>query len=174
MQKPNLNFHAGLNGHIPERGTNFKTEPLDAVMAVPTKTVLEVEASKSSSILILFNKPTIRGTAGEKVKLQHKQLPRWLTEDSISEPMNTSLQNYLEQTFAFEFFVMVVEVFSTKKDMNQATIARGLEDATHQMHKYDIKKCWEKVHAICGIIVGKSNKPGISFFFSASFKVRDV
>ena len=117
VQKPNLNFHAGINGHISEGDTNFKTEPLDAVMAVPTKTVLEVEASKSSSILILFNKPPIRGIAGKKVKLQHKQLPRWLTEDSSSEPMNASFQNNPERAFAFEFFVMAVEVFSTKKDM---------------------------------------------------------
>mmetsp|Transcript_9511 Transcript_9511/g.11113 ORF Transcript_9511/g.11113 Transcript_9511/m.11113 type:complete len:807 (+) Transcript_9511:2-2422(+) len=172
VQKPKLNFHAGINGHISEGDTNAKTEPLDAVMAVPKKTVVEVEAPKSSSMLTLFNKPPIRGTAGKKVRLQHKELPRWLTEDISSEPMNASFQNNPERTFAFEFFVMSVEVFVTKKDMNQATIARGLEDATHQMHKKDIKKYWEKVHAICGTIVGKSNKPGISLLADQIMKGR--
>lgn len=160
MQKPNLNVR--LNGHVSDGDTNVKTEPLGAVMAVPKKAVLEVDAPKSLSKLALFNKPPIRGTPGKNLKLQHKQLPRWLTEDISSEPMDASFQNNPERTFAFEFFVMAVEVFTTKKDMNQATIARGLEDATHQMHKKDIKKYWEKVHAICGTIVGKSNKPGIS------------
>jgi len=144
--KLNNNTELTLNGHILDVGTIVKTEPL----AVPKKTVVNPEGDPG------------RGTGGENVKPGHKQLPGWLTEDNSSVPMDALFQNNSERTFAIEFFVMAMEVFATKKEMNQTNIARGLETATFKMHNRDTKKYWEKVHAICGTIVGKSNKPGIS------------
>merc|ERR1740124_1483800 len=113
--------------------------------------------------------PRKHGTSPKSIKLESPTA--WLTGHI---PTDTSYKNDGERTFAMEFFVMAVEVFSKQKDMNPKSIARGLEAATFKLHERDMRKYWEKVHAVCAAIVGQDDKTGDTWFAGQIMKRKYV
>lgn len=55
-----------------------------------------------------------------------------------------------------EFFAMAVAGFANDaKDINPSCVARALEAAAFELHEGVSKKYWEKLHAVCGAMVGR-------------------
>ncbi len=85
-------------------------------------------------------------------KSDEKKLPSWMSAYPTCEQ---KIEGDIDRWLSIKFLHQAVRFFPAQKDLDYESVACALEDAIYKHLGKNCEEYWDRVHDICGALVGK-------------------